>query len=55
MITLRPEFALTEDIPFLALTGELWGIFREPFKEKRLRYIEKALYMKYKPAALFTI
>ena len=31
--------------PYLALTGELWGVFRENFKEKLPRYIESAQYM----------
>ena len=42
---LRPNFALTNDTPYLALTGELKGVFRELFKEKWLWYTESALYM----------
>ena len=45
MVKLRSCFALANDAPYLALTGELWGVFREFFKEKWLRYIESALYM----------
>ena len=37
------RFALTNDTPYLALTGELWGVFRELYKEK-WRYIESTLY-----------
>ena len=25
----RPDFAFTNDTPYLALTGELWSVFRE--------------------------
>ena len=41
---LGSNFALTNDTSYLALTGELWGVFREWFKEKWPRYIESALY-----------
>ena len=27
------KFALTNDTPYLALPGELWGVFRELYKE----------------------
>ena len=40
MIQIRPEFAFTNikntttnNTPYLTLTGELWGAFREIFKE----------------------
>ena len=39
------RFALTNDTPYLALSGEIWGIFRELTEEKWPRYIESALYM----------
>ena len=35
---------LTNDTPYLALTGELWDVFCELYREKWLRYIESALY-----------
>ena len=37
-------FAFTKDFPNLALTGELWGVFRELYEEKWHRYIERARY-----------
>ena len=33
----------TIDTPYLALTGELWGVFREYLSENRLRYNGTAL------------
>ena len=44
MIQLRVDFALTNDTPYLALTGELWDLswFR---KKTSSRYIESAPYM----------
>ena len=33
MIQLPPDFAFTNDTPYLALTGELWGVFREILKD----------------------
>ena len=44
MVTHRPDFALTNDTPYLALTGDLRGVLREFFKGKWPRYIESALY-----------
>ena len=32
-----------KDTSYLALTGELWGVFREFFGDKWLRYIESVL------------
>ena len=29
----RSLFELTKDTPYLALTGELWGVFSEYFEE----------------------
>ena len=43
MIQLRPQFAFTDDTPYLTLTGELWGFFREIVKKIWPRYIESAL------------
>ena len=45
MVKLRPGFALTDDTQYLALTGELWCVFCEIFKENWPRYIESALYI----------
>ena len=42
-IQLWPDFAFTNETPYLVLTGELWGVFRNMFKEIRPRYIESAL------------
>ena len=39
------RFALTNDTPWLALTGERWGVFRELYKEKWPWYIDSALYL----------
>ena len=33
MVKLRPDFASTNDTPYLALTGELWGVFCEIYKK----------------------
>ena len=35
---------LTKDTPYLALTGELWGVFCEEFGENWPRYNGTALY-----------
>ena len=40
------RFAFTNDIPYLAHTGELWGVYREFYKETWPRYTESALYHK---------
>ena len=40
------RFACTKDTPYVALTGELWGVYRELYEEKWPRYIESALYYK---------
>ena len=39
------DFELTTDTPYLALTGELWGICGEDFGENRPRYNGTALYI----------
>ena len=44
MAKLLSDFSITNNTTYLALTGELWGVFREFFKEKCLWYIESALY-----------
>ena len=44
MIQLQSDFVFTNDTPYLTLTGELWRVFREIFKEIWPRYIESALY-----------
>ena len=46
------NFALTNDAPYLALTGRLWGVFRELIKGKRPRYIGSALYFTYIDSAV---
>ena len=38
------KFETTKDTPYLALTGELWGVFRDDFGENRLRYNGTTLY-----------
>ena len=42
MLKLRADFAFTNDTSYSALTGELWGEFREIVNEKWPRYIESA-------------
>ena len=37
------RFALMNDTPYLALTGELWGVYLELYRDKRLQYIESTL------------
>ena len=37
------RFALTNDNSYLALSGQLWGVFRELYEEKWLQYIESTL------------
>ena len=43
MAKLRQNFALTNDTLYLTFKGELWGVFRELFKEKWPGYTESAL------------
>ena len=43
MVKVRPNFAFMNDTPYLALTGEIWGVIHDIFKEKLPRYIEGAL------------
>ena len=35
---LKPEFVLTKDTPYLALTGELWSVYWEDLGENWLHY-----------------
>ena len=41
----KSEFEFTNDIPYLALAGELWGVFCEHFRENWSRYNDTALYI----------
>ena len=34
----KSNIRLTKDTPYLALTGELWGVFWEDFEENWPRY-----------------
>ena len=40
------EFWPTKDTPYLALAGELWGVFCEDFAENWPRYNDTAMYIK---------
>ena len=40
---IQSDLALMIDTPYRALTGELWGVFRELFEEKWLWYILSTL------------
>ena len=41
----KSDFVATKDTPYLALTGELWGVFCEDFVENWLCYNSTALYV----------
>ena len=41
----KSEFVFTTDTPYLALTGELWGVYFEKFGESWPPYKDTALYM----------
>ena len=41
----QSDAGTTKDTPYLALTGELWGVFCEYLRENQLRYNGTALYM----------
>ena len=41
----KSNTGLTKCAPYLALTGELWGVFCEDFGENRLRYNGTVLYV----------
>ena len=43
MVKLLTDFSITNDTPYIALTGELWGVFLEFFNEYRPRYIESVV------------
>ena len=40
----KSYFKLTTDTPYLSLTGELWGVYYDNFKENWPRYNGTALY-----------
>ena len=40
----KSDFKLATDTPYLALTGELWGVYCEDLWENRPRYNDTALY-----------
>ena len=40
----KSNFWLTTDTPYLALTGELWGVYYENFEENWPRYNGTVLY-----------
>ena len=40
----KPEFVLTKDTPYLALTGELWSVYCEDLGENWLHYNGITLY-----------
>ena len=42
---LKSDFKLTTNTPYLALTGELWGVYREDLGENWPRYNDTALYI----------
>ena len=39
------DFKLTTDIPYIGLTGELWGVYHKNFGESWRRYHSTALYV----------
>ena len=39
----KSDFKLTTDTPYLALTGDLWGVYYENFEENWPRYNGTAL------------
>ena len=41
---LKADFKLTKDIPYRALTGELWGVYCEDLGENWPRYNGTTLY-----------
>ena len=41
----KPDFKITTHTPYLALTGELWGVYRENLGENWQRYNGTALYI----------
>ena len=42
---LKSDFKFTTDSPYLALTGELWGVYCEDFGENWPSYNGTALYV----------
>ena len=43
----KSEFEYTKDTTYLAITGELWGVFCEDFGENWPRYNGTVLYIEY--------
>ena len=43
-VVYKSEFESTKDTPYLALTGELWGVYCEEFEENWPCYNSAALY-----------
>ena len=41
---LKSDFKLTTDTPYLALAGELWGVYHKDLGENEPRYNDSALY-----------
>ena len=48
MIKLLSDFSITDDTPYLTLTGELWGVFREFIKENDRNILERTVLQKWK-------
>ena len=42
-VNFRSDFPLMNDTPYLTFTDELWGVFRDFFKEKLSWHIENTL------------
>ena len=42
---LKSDFKLTNDTPYLALTGELWAVYCKDFGENWSRYKGTTLYL----------
>ena len=45
MVETESDIKITTDTPYLALTGEIWGVYCEDFGENRPRYNGTALYI----------
>ena len=41
----KTDFKITTHTPYLALTGELWGVYRDDLGENWPRYNGTALYL----------
>ena len=44
---LKSDFKLITDTPYLALAGELWGVYYDKFEENWPRYNGTALYQEH--------